>query len=67
MSGRDLLIENVPELFEHPGNVLYVGASPGRFELKEELVTAGHKVILLERYYPNAKHFRFATTLEWVI
>lgn len=61
------LLENIPELFQHPATILYVGASPHRFDLRTPLIEAGHTIVLLERYYPNCQHFRYATTLEWVV
>ena len=67
ITGADLLRENVPELFNHPGTILYVGASPHRFDLRKGLIEAKHKIVLLERYYPNCTHFRCDQSLEWVI
>lgn len=38
----------VPEPFEQPGTVLYVGAHAGRFEASKELKLAGNEITLLE-------------------
>lgn len=67
MTGKDLLIQNIPELFTHKCNILYVGASRHRFELGSELGDTGHRIIILERYYPNAQHMSTFTYIEWVI
>jgi len=53
----DLLKRYVPGLFE-PGRLLYVGASPARFEVGPELAEVGHKITLLEVHEPYAEHYR---------
>ena len=67
MTGKDLLKMNIPELFTNPTTILYVGASPHRSDLVVPLLDTGHKIILLERYYPNCKHFYGSPSFEWVI
>jgi len=44
----ELLRRYVPRLWERPGDVLYVGAAPQRFECGPELAQAGHRLTLLE-------------------
>lgn len=66
-TGKDLLYQNIPAFFTRPASVLYVGASPHRFDLRIPMIEAHHTIVLLERYYPNAKHFRDDQSLEWVV
>ena len=64
-TGKDLLTEHIGELFQHSTTILYVGASPLRFDLKEPLT--GHKIVLLERFYKNCQYFRHDKSLEWIV
>lgn len=51
-------IREIPELWEAPGTVLYVGARPGRMNGLQELRLFGHRVTLLEAFEPNCEAFR---------
>jgi len=48
------LRRKVPQLFDSPGTVLYVGASTKRAHCAAELVEAGNELTLLEIYPENA-------------
>ena len=65
--GKDIIRERVPSLFTHPATILYVGASPHRSDLVIPLLDVGHKILLLEAYYPNCKHFYGSSTFEWIV
>ena len=42
----------VPELFDSPGTVLYVGAYGRRFSASQPLYQVGHKIVVLEIWAP---------------
>jgi hypothetical protein len=44
----ELLRRYIPRLWERPGDMLYVGSAPGRFQCGPELARAGHRITLLE-------------------
>jgi len=67
MIGKDIIRDQVPTLFTNPGTILYVGASPHRTDLVVPLLDTGHKIIILERYWPNCKHFWGAPSFLWAI
>jgi len=46
------LQKNVPELFESPGSVLYVGANKNRHHYMYELFSAGNEITVLEIWQP---------------
>jgi len=48
----DLLKTHVPELFSHPGTILYVGAHTRQFFASLPLWKAGNKITILEVWQP---------------
>jgi len=48
----------LPALFNTPGTVLYVGASVNRQEGLEELIQAGHRVMILEVWEDNVRYLK---------
>jgi len=46
----------VPEIFQNPGKLLYVGARKDRMDFGDELRGAGNEFTILEIYEPNVKH-----------
>jgi len=64
------LNKEIPELLtsQQPGKtVLYVGATPWRFQMGRELHEAGYDITLLEAYRPYANHYREHPWLSEVI
>ena len=53
----DLVQQHLPELFTHPGDMLYVGANPIRCHLANEFNAAGWYLELLEIWQPNLDHY----------
>ncbi len=47
------LQDNVPELFESPGTLLYIGANTRRHHYCPELFAAGNELTVLEVWEPN--------------
>jgi len=45
---------NIPELFTHPGKLLYIGASRTRSQCVPELRAASNEITLIEAFPPNA-------------
>lgn len=63
----ELLRRRIPELWERPGRLLYVGAAPGRFRCGRELAEVGHKIVLLEIWEPYAALYREDPVIAEVI
>jgi hypothetical protein len=53
------ITKNVPQLFDFGGGkeLLYIGASPSRFQFGEELIRCGYNVTILEAWAKNALHY----------
>jgi hypothetical protein len=47
----------LPELFDQPGTLLYIGARPDACAWLTELAEAGHQITLLEVWPENARRF----------
>lgn len=58
--------DKVPQLFDAE-SVLYVGATPRRFQLGKELHEAGCRITLLEAHKPHADHYEGHPWLDRVI
>jgi len=62
-----LVRQEIPNLFTLGETVLYVGATPQRFQLGRELFDAGYEITLLEAFKHNADHYQDHPWLKDVI
>ena len=66
-AGGVLSIWGIPQLWEKPGTVLYVGASVNRFQCGDLLHRFGHEITILEIWPENCEHYANSDLVAHVV